>query len=230
VTRGRVARAGGALAVLLAGVLTLLTTVAAPVPAAAAAAAPGLLDQRDLPSGFLPVVPATTISQPTALVTDPLACTQRLQPVPGAVDGSLAQFTPKGATNALPSVTELVLTYTDVAAATASFAQRRTSHDARLRCGTVQLLPPSSTSGGASPTTTLQYTKVKARFGGLGHDWFAEQSTAVGTIPYTALTFRSGPYVVGLTYSAGPGALKTKTLRSIATTAKHRLAAPATGS
>jgi hypothetical protein len=226
VTRGRIARAVGALTVLFAGALALLTTV----PAAAATAPPGLLDKRDLPSGFLPVVPATTITQPTALVTDPLACTQRLQPVPGAVDGSLAQFTPKGATNALPSVTELVLTYTDAAAATASFTQRRASHDARLRCGTVQLLPPGAAPSPASPTTTLQYAKTKVRFGGLGHDWFAEQSTAAGTIPYTALTFRSGPYVVGLTFSSGPGALKTKTLRSLATTAKHRLQAPAAGS
>jgi hypothetical protein len=230
VIRGRVARAGGALAVSLAISLALLTAAFAPSPAVAATAPPGVLEKRDLPSGFLPVVPTTTISQPTALVTDPLACTQRLQPVPGAADGSLAQFTPKGATNALPSVTELVLTYTDAAAATASFAQRRASHDARLRCGTVQLLPPGATPSPASPTTTLQYAKTKVRFGGVGHDWFAEQSTAAGTIPYTALTFRSGPYVVGLTFSAGPGALKTKTLQSLATTARHRLQAPAAGS
>jgi hypothetical protein len=229
VIHGRVARASGALAVLLAGALTLSATVVSR-SAVAATASPGVLEKSDLPSGFLPVVPTTTISQPTALVTDPLACTQRLQPVPGAVDGSLAQFTPKGATNALPSVTELVLTYTDAASATASFTQRRASHDARLRCGTVQLLPPGPTPSPASPTTTLQYAKAKVRFSGVGHDWFAEQSTAAGTIPYTALTFRSGPYVVGLTFSAGPGALKAKTLRSLATTARHRLATPAPSS
>jgi hypothetical protein len=91
----------------------------------------------------------------------------------------------------------------------------------------VQLLAPGATPSPASPTTTLQYAKTKVRFGGVGHDWFAEQSTAAGTIPYTALTFRSGPYVVGLTFSAGPGALKAKTLQRLANTAKHRLQAPA---
>jgi len=209
------------LAILSATVAAALAAVAVP-PASATPAAPGLLDARDLPSGFRLVVPPTTIADPTVLVTDALACTQRLQPVAGAVDGSLAQFTPGGATNALPSVTELVITYTDAAAATTSFAQRRTSHGARLRCRTVTLLPPG-TPGPASPTTTVSYTKATVRFRGLGPSWFAERSGTAGTIPYTALTFRSGPYVVGLTFSAGPGALKPAVLRRLAVEARHRL-------
>jgi hypothetical protein len=67
------------------------------------------------------------------------------------------------------------------------------------------------------------------KYDGIGSEWFAEQSTTTGTIPYTALTFRSGPYVVGLTFSAGPGALKAKTLRGLAGRARHRLRAPVSG-
>jgi hypothetical protein len=207
-------------------VLALLA--GAPAAAGAATAAPGMLDKNDLPSGFLPVAPDSTVSAPAVLVTDGTSCTQRLQPVAGAVDGSLAQFTPSGAANALPSVTELVLRYTDTGAAASSFGQRRASHAARVKCATVQLLP-AGTPGPASPTTTIQYAKAKIRFAGLGRDWFAERSAQSGTIPYTALTFRSGPYVVGLTFSAGPAALDAKTLRKIAVTARRRLRSPVSG-
>jgi hypothetical protein len=187
-----------------------------------------LLDKSDMPSGFLQVAPASAISGPTALVTEVASCTQRLQPVAGAQGGWLVQFTPSGAPNALPSGTEIVFTYSDPAAATASFSQRRASHLARLNCQTVQLVPSGAPSP-SSPTTAIQYAKTKLRYTGIGKDWFAEQSTQSGTIPYTALTFRSGPYVVGLTFSSGPGALKAKTMRGLAAGARRRLRSPVSG-
>jgi hypothetical protein len=200
-----------------------------PPAGAADTAAPGLLGQTDLPARFQPVVPASTIT-PSVLVTDAEACTQTLQPVAGALDGSLVQFTPGGATNALPSVTELVVRYSDAAAAAASFAQRRASHAARLRCGTVTLLSAVTAGSPASSTASIEYRKVATRFGGIGRSWFAERSAAAGsTIPYTSVTFRSGPYVVGLTFSAGQGALGARTLRTLATRAARRLTAPIAG-
>ena len=215
---------------VLVGQLLVGQLLVAPVPAGAAdTAAPGLLGRTDLPAGFQPVVPPSTIT-PTVLVTDPLACTQALQPVAGALDGSLVQFTPRGATNALPSVTELVVRYSDDAAAAASFAQRRASHVARLRCGTVTLLSAVTAGSPATATASIGYRKVATRFRGIGRNWFAERSTAAGsTIPYTSVTFRSGPYVVGLTFSAGQGALTGKTLRTLVARAAHRLTAPIAG-
>jgi hypothetical protein len=200
------------------------------LPAGAAdPAAPGLLGRTDLPAKFQPVVPQSTIT-PTVLVTDPNACTQTLQPVAGGLDGSLVQFTPGGATNALPSVTELVVRYSDDATAAASFAQRRASHAARLHCGTVTLLSSVTAGSPASSTASIEYRKVATRLRGIGRNWFAERSSAAGaTIPYTSVTFRSGPYVVGLTFSAGPGALSAKTLRTLVTRASHRLTAPIIG-
>ncbi len=190
----------------------------------AATKAPGLLATSDLPSGFLSVVPATTVPNPTVLVTDAATCSQTLQPVTGSVGGWLIQFTPGGAPNALPSVTELVLGYTSAAAARASFAKRSASHRARLKCGTVAL----RTAGSSTPTASVAYQTAKFRAVGRGH--FAEQSQTTGTTtPYTSVTFLSGTYVVGLTFSEGAQALSLGATEALAVRAAHRLKAPIFG-
>jgi hypothetical protein len=211
-------------AVVVAAVVVAVLVLGRGGLAGAATKGPGLLAKSDLPSGFLSVVPATTVPDPTVLVTDAATCSQTLQPVTGSVGGWLIQFTPGGAPNALPSVTELVIGYHSAAAARASYAKRSASHTARLKCGTVAL----RTDASSAPTASVTYHSAKFRAVGRGH--FAEQSETSGTTtPYTSVTFLSGTYVVGLTFSDGSQAMSRGATETLAARAAHRLKSPVFG-